>query len=243
MATMQNSESVRGFTSEHVDTMRYDGSSASPLESSGLLMSMIPEGARLLDIGCGTGSISSMIRDLRRADVVGIEPNPGRAKRAAETGLTVINGLFTEDIPIKYGKFDVIMFADVLEHLENPIEILEQVKSALAPSGRILASIPNVAHWTVRVRLLAGQFDYKPTGIMDATHLRWFTRKGVRRLFDGAGYDIEHFYSAAGAGMSAYRLTPLRLLPYETRSLVLSKFCAVAPGLFAVQHVVSAKPR
>jgi methionine biosynthesis protein MetW len=240
---MQDSEAVRGLTAATVDALRYDGKSTTPHESSGLLMSMIPEGARVLDIGCGTGSITSMIRDLRRADVVGIEPNPARAKRAEETGLTVINGFYTEDVPVKYGKFDLIIFADVLEHLENPVDILEQAKAALSDCGKVLASIPNVAHWTIRARLLAGQFDYKPTGIMDATHLRWFTRKGVRLLFDSAGYNIERFHSAAGAWIGAYRLTPLGLLSYETRSFVLSKFCAAAPGLFAVQHVISARPK
>ncbi len=238
---MQSSEAVRGLTTKPVETLRYNSLSASPHESPALLISMIPEGARVLDIGCGTGSVASMIRGLRRVDIVGIEPNPERAKRAEQDGLTVINGLYTDDIPKKYGKFDVILFADVIEHFENPIAILEQIKPALSATGNVLASIPNVAHWTVRLRLLAGQFDYQPTGIMDATHLRWFTRKGVRRLFDGAGYNIEHFYSAAGAWMGAYHVIPLRLVPYKVRSHVLSKLCVVAPGLVAAQHVVSAK--
>src|SRR6266851_2268425 len=238
---VNNSESVRGLSTAPVSALRYDSRSSNPYESSGLLMSMIPEGARVLDIGCGTGSITSMIRDLRHADVIGIEPHRERAKKAEDKGITVINGIYTADISKKYGTFDVILFADILEHLDNPIELLEQTKSALATNGRVLASIPNVAHWSVRLRLLAVNFDYKPTGIMDATHLRWFTRKGVRRLFDGAGYDIEHFYGAAGGWMNEYRLTPLRLVPYESRSFILSKFWAVAPGLFSVQHVVSAK--
>jgi methionine biosynthesis protein MetW len=241
---MKNNEAVRGFTTKPVDVMRYQGRSETPSqETPGLLMSMIPEGARILDIGCGTGSLSEMIRDQRRADIVAIEPNPERAARAAETGITVINGIYTDDIPAQYGKFDIVLFGDVLEHLVNPADVLEQVKPALNDSGRVLASIPNVAHWSIRVLLLAGIFDYKPTGIMDATHLRWFTRKGVQRLFDAAGYDIEQSRGSAGAWLPAYSVTPFRLLPYDARSLVLSKFCAVAPGLFSAQHVVSAAPR
>lgn len=236
-------ESVRGLTTTPVSALRYNSKSADPYESSGLLMSMIPQGSRVLDIGCGTGSISGMIRDLRRADVLGIEPHPERAKKAESEGIKVIQGVYSPDVPVKYGKFDVVLFADVLEHLTDPAETLEQAKSALTPDGRILASIPNVAHWSVRLRLLAGKFDYEPTGIMDATHLRWFTRKSVRRLFDGAGYDIEYFHSAAGGWMHEYHRTPLRWVPYDKRSFVLSKFRAVAPGLFSVQHVVSAKVR
>jgi SAM-dependent methyltransferase len=134
-----------------------------------------------------------------------------------------------------------VLLADVLEHLVDPIHMLEEVKSALKPDGRVVASIPNVAHWTMRLRLLAGRFDYAPTGIMDATHLRWFTRKGVQRLFDGAGYEIERFSGAAGAWMDEYRWTPLRFLPEWRRSQILAGCCSVAPGLFAVQHVVSAR--
>lgn len=234
-------EAVRGLTDAPVSALRYDSRSADPHESSGLLMAMIPQGARVLDIGCGTGSISGMIRGLRRADVLGIEPHPERAKKAEEEGIKVVNGVYSDEIPKNHGTFDVVLFADVLEHLADPIHVLEQVKSALAPGGRVLASIPNVAHWSVRLRLLAGTFDYQPTGIMDATHLRWFTREGARRLFHGAGYEIERFHAAAGAWMDEYRSTPLRWVPQHRRSFVLSKFCAVAPGLFSVQHVISAK--
>jgi SAM-dependent methyltransferase len=203
-------------------------------------MAMIPGGSRVLDIGCGTGSISSMIRDLRNAEVVGIEPHPERARKAESEGLEIFCGVYSPEIPRRFGKFDVVLLADVLEHLVDPAGLLEQVKLALKPGGRVLASIPNVAHWTVRLRLLAGRFDYSPTGIMDATHLRWFTRKGVRRLFDGAGYEIDQFHSAAGGWMPEYRRTPLRFVSELRRSRLLSVCCGAAPGLFAVQHVVSA---
>lgn len=236
-------EAVKGLTTAPVSALRYNSRSADPYESSGLLMAMIPRGARVLDIGCGTGSISGMIRELRGADVLGIEPHPERAKKAETEGIKVVNGVYSDEIPRNHGRFDIVLFADVLEHLTDPAHILEQVKSALAPNGRVLASIPNVAHWSVRLRLLAGVFEYQPTGIMDATHLRWFTRDGARRLFHGAGYEVERFHAAAGAWMDEYRSTPLRWVPEHRRSFVLSKFCAVAPGLFSVQHVVSAKVR
>jgi len=236
-------EAVRGLSIEPVAALRYDGSSADAFENTGLLLSMIPEGSRVLDVGCGTGAITTLIRDLRRADVVGIEPHPDRARRASERGLNVLCGIYSDDVPKKLGTFDAILFADVLEHLVDPIELLEKVKPALSPGGIILASIPNVAHWSIRLRLLAGKFEYKSTGIMDATHLRWFTRSGVERLFDEAGYKIEAFHAAAGGWMGEYYWTPLRWLSYEKRSYVLSKLCGVAPGLFGVQHVVAARLR
>jgi methionine biosynthesis protein MetW len=238
---VDNSESVRGLSTEPVSALRYDNGFLNPYESAGLLISMIPEKARVLDIGCGTGFLARMMRDLRNADVLGIEPHRERAKEAGNKGITVINGIYTADISKQYGYFDSIVLADVLEHLVDPIVMLEQIKLSLTQNGRVFASIPNVAHWSVRLRLLAGNFDYKPTGIMDATHLRWFTRKGVRRLFEDAGYEIEHFYGAAGGWMGVYRLTPLRFVSSDSRSFILSKLCAVFPGLFSVQHIVAAK--
>jgi methionine biosynthesis protein MetW len=234
-------EPVRGLTDAPVSPLRYTACDVNPYESSGLLLSMIPEGARVLDIGCGTGSLSSVIRNLRRAEVVGFEPHPERAEKARNAGLEVVTGVYDQAIAQNYGKFDVVLFADVLEHLVDPLQILQDVKSSLAQDGRVLASIPNVAHWTVRILLLAGQFDYKPAGIMDATHLRWFTRKGVRRLFQQAGFDINQFQAAAGGWMGVYHVTPLRFLSAHSRSQFLSKFCSIAPGLMGVQHVISAR--
>lgn len=110
--------------------------------------------------------------------------------------------------------------------------MLREVKNSLAPDGRVLASIPNVAHWTVRAQLLFGNFNYKPTGIMDATHLRWFTRRSVRRLFEAAGYEVEDIRGAAGGWMGVYRYTPLRFLPQDQKSFVLGQPCRIAPPFF-----------
>ena len=236
-------EATRGLSDLPVEALRYASRSENPYESTGLLMSLIPEGSRVLDIGCGTGSITSLIRDVCKADIVGIEPNPERAEAAAKKGLQIVHGIYDEHTPQRLGQFDIVLFADVLEHLVDPAAMLEAVKPALTPHGRVLASIPNVAHWTVRAKLLSGSFDYRPTGIMDATHLRWFTRSSVRRLFDVAGYDIESYAGAAGGWMRAYDFTPLRFVPGVTKSRLLSKACAAWPGLFCVQHIVAASPR
>ena len=184
-----------------------------------------------------------MLRDARSLSVVGVEPHPERAEHARREGLNVITGVYDEALAETIGKFDCVLFADVLEHLVDPHDMLSKVKSSLTPDGRVLASIPNVAHWSVRLRLLIGNFDYKPTGIMDATHLRWFTRKSVRLLFEAAGYEVEELRGAAGGWMSLYNYTPLRWLTQNQKSYVLGQLCRFAPGLFAVQHVISARPR
>src|SRR5688500_16972801 len=96
-------EAVKGLSTAPVDALRYSSGDTSPYETPGLLLSLIPEGARVLDIGCGMGSITRIIRDYRRADVLGIEPNFERAKRAEEEGIPVVQGIYTPDIPKQHG--------------------------------------------------------------------------------------------------------------------------------------------
>jgi SAM-dependent methyltransferase len=87
-------------------------------------------------------------------------------------------------------RFDAILFADVLEHLRDPAAVLRRVRPFVADGGAVVASIPNVAHASVRLSLLAGSFRYREQGLLDESHLRFFTREGVQDLFEGSGYLI-----------------------------------------------------
>lgn len=236
-------EAVAGLSKQNVSSLRYNSRNNNRYESTGLLISFMKKNKKLLDVGCGTGTITSTLRDALSLDVVGVEPHPERAEQARTEGLNVITGVYDQTFAQRNEKFDYILFADVLEHLVDPAEMLREVKNSLAPDGRVLASIPNVAHWSVRAQLLFGNFNYKPTGIMDATHLRWFTRRSVRRLFDAAGYEVEDIRGAAGGWMGVYRYTPFRFLPQDQKSFVLGQFCRIAPALFSVQHVIKARPK
>ncbi|SEF49345.1 Methyltransferase domain-containing protein [Methylobacterium sp. 190mf] len=236
-------EAVAGLSKQNVSSLRYNSRNNNRYESTGLLISFMKKNKKLLDVGCGTGTITSTLRDALSLDVVGVEPHPERAEQARTEGLNVITGVYDQTFAQRNEKFDYILFADVLEHLVDPAEMLREVKNSLAPDGRVLASIPNVAHWTVRAQLLFGNFNYKPTGIMDATHLRWFTRRSVRRLFEAAGYEVEDIRGAAGGWMGVYRYTPFRFLPQDQKSFVLGQLCRIAPALFSVQHVIKARPK
>jgi 2-polyprenyl-3-methyl-5-hydroxy-6-metoxy-1,4-benzoquinol methylase len=236
-------EAVAGLSKQNVSSLRYNSRNNNRYESTGLLISFMKKNKKLLDVGCGTGTITSTLRDALSLDVVGVEPHPERAEQARTEGLNVITGVYDQTFAQRNEKFDYILFADVLEHLVDPAEMLREVKNSLAPDGRVLASIPNVAHWTVRAQLLFGNFNYKPTGIMDATHLRWFTRRSVRRLFEAAGYEVEDIRGAAGGWMGVYRYTPFRFLPQDQKSFVLGQLCRIAPALFSVQHVIIARPK
>jgi 2-polyprenyl-3-methyl-5-hydroxy-6-metoxy-1,4-benzoquinol methylase len=138
--------------------------------------------------------------------------------------------------------FDVVVCADVLEHLEEPAAVLARVRSWISPGGALFVSLPNVANVAVRLALLAGRFEYAEAGILDRTHLRFFTRRSARRLVEEAGFRIRRL-----------RPTPIPAelaLPIlgrgPLRGLVRAFFSAAAaawPTLFGYQFVIEAEPR
>ena len=154
------------------------------------LASLIAPKSRILDVGCGTGVITEIIRHQTSASIIGIEPDVERVQRAKTRGLEVHPGILSPEFIKDHGPFDYIVFADVLEHLPNPAEIVVMARTGLKPGGSIVASVPNVAHWFVRIDLLAGRFNYQDCGIMDATHLRWFTRRTIREFFERLGFKL-----------------------------------------------------
>ncbi len=86
---------------------------------------------------------------------------------------------------------DCWIFGDSLEHLKNPWELLEKIRKVIPADGNIVACIPNAQHWSVQARLCCGEFRYEQSGLMDKTHLRWFTRQTMFEMFNGAGFRIE----------------------------------------------------
>jgi len=150
------------------DPLRYDGHLDTPQEVARMLADLVPVGSRVLDVGCGTGSVSRIIADTRNAKIIGIEPNSYRAAAARARGLEVYQEPFTPAIVQRLEPFNVILFADVLEHVADPGSFLQVARRWLLPGGRVVASVPNVAHWSVRLDLLRGRFDYQPAGTESA---------------------------------------------------------------------------
>ncbi|MGQ0679153.1 MAG: glycosyltransferase [Actinomycetota bacterium] len=147
---------------------------------------------RVLEFGPATGATSKVLKE-RGCRVTGVEIDPQAAALASQHCERMITGnVEAVDLDAELGseRFDVILFADVLEHLADPARILRRVKGLLAPGGYVCASIPNVTHGSVRLALLAGAFPYSEAGLLDRTHLRFFDRKGVGDLFDRAGYRV-----------------------------------------------------
>jgi methionine biosynthesis protein MetW len=226
------------------DGLRYDWNATFGPQDVGevaaIIRDWVPEGARVLDVGCATGSHTLKFTHGKKCQVLGIEPDAARAAVARSRGLDVVTGVLDEELLRTRGPFDLIIFGDVLEHVPGPASLLNLAKAGLAPGGIIAASVPNVAHWTVRVLLLFGRFDYKPSGIMDATHLRWFTQKSFRSLFEHAGMKVLEMSPAAGTWMGVYELPPFRFVPKGLRDKMVRWLARGWPRLFGCQMVVRA---
>jgi O-antigen biosynthesis protein len=157
------------------------------------MLTLVGHQKKVVDFGCATGYFARLLA-ARECEVTGIEINE-KAAAAAErfcSQVIVANLDFTpiQDI-LPEQTFDVAIFGDVLEHLRDPWRVLEAVRSILKPDGFVVASIPNIAHGAVRLSLLKGKFEYEKLGLLDNTHLRFFTHKTVRELFETSGYFVD----------------------------------------------------
>jgi 2-polyprenyl-3-methyl-5-hydroxy-6-metoxy-1,4-benzoquinol methylase len=158
--------------------------------SHALIAEAVGHDKRVLDVGCAAGDFAEVLAR-RGCEVTGIEIDPEAARRAERYCQRVIAGDVEQldtDGALDEGSFDVVVFGDVLEHLKDPLKALQRLKLSLQPKGYAVASIPNVAHGSVRLALLQGKFRYRSLGLLDETHLRFFTRESVERLFEDAGF-------------------------------------------------------
>jgi SAM-dependent methyltransferase len=232
-----------GFATATLDPLRYGGLSDDPWEAPALLRAMMPSRVRVLDVGCGCGPATEVANHGKDNEVHGIEPDAIRAEVARARGIAVTCGYLSDDFIERHGLFDVVMFADVLEHVPDPGALLTLALRGLKPEGVLLISVPNVAHWTVRWQLLWGNFNYMPSGIRDATHLRWFTRKTVEHLLASLGLEILDFRHSAGLFTPDYDVFPWNRLPRKFRAKSVHAATRFFPLLFGCQHVLKAKRR
>ncbi len=178
------------------------------------LWGYIPRGTgRVLDVGCATGEVGAALkRQGGVREVVGLEFSPEAAAEARGRLDRVIEGdVESLDAPYPDGYFDLLLYADLLEHLKNPWDVVVRHRRLLRPGGLAVASLPNIGHYSTLLMLLRHRWRYEERGIMDGTHLRFFDRAGLRNLFRQAGYREVRIYRRGGEGPKQRLLRALTL--------------------------------
>lgn len=162
---------------------------SNPNNSHAFIVDLVGANKRVLDVGCSTGYVASALR-ARGCVVSGLEGDPEAAEAARpHLDTLVVGDLEVVDLVEAFGprSFDAVVFGDVLEHVREPLDVLRRSRPLLVEGGSVVASIPNIAHGSVRLALMQGRFDYQPLGLLDSTHLRFFTRDSLEKLFRDAG--------------------------------------------------------
>ncbi|MGN7986697.1 class I SAM-dependent methyltransferase [Pedobacter sp. 22226] len=156
------------------------------------MLQFIPKNAaNILEIGCGDGSFGAYVKKNISCIYYGIEPDRRFNKSAIEKLDHFDNTLFTSESKLPHNHFDCIVFNDVLEHLAEPQIALRNCKAFLKKDGVIVSSIPNIRHAPYLYRLFyLGEFTYEDSGIMDKTHLRFFTKKSIKRMYETLGFEV-----------------------------------------------------
>lgn len=182
-------------TAGHVDSSYFEHGRADVLE-------LIPlEAQEVLDLGCGAGMLGVAIKERQAARVIGVERDPDAAARA-RSRLDALHedDLESDSVRFEPSQFDVVVCADVLEHLARPERVLRRVHSWLKPSGTLIVSLPNVRHHSVVRSLLNGNWTYERAGLLDATHLRFFTRRELEKLLYRTGFELQRLVLKSAPG-------------------------------------------
>lgn len=148
--------------------------------------------ARILEAGCGFGETGRRALELGKCGTyVGIEISPKAAEIAAKNISQVLAGnVETMALPFEAGSFDALLISEVLEHLVDPWATLKRLAPLLREGAKVMASSPNVSHYRIILSLLRGEWKLTDVGVMDRTHLRWFTPQSYREMFEAAGFTL-----------------------------------------------------
>lgn len=177
------------------------------------IQNMVPSNVKkVLDVGCGEGVFGAGLKQKLNCTVWGIEPNSDAATRAEQHLDKVFPHFFEEAFPkINGEQFDCICFNDVLEHMIDPWKCLRDSKALLHKKAVVIASLPNVLYYHTFFKiLLSKDWRYEESGIMDSTHLRWFTKKSLLRMFEECSYEV----------ISIKGLTPAKTIKMRLLSLI-----------------------
>ncbi|HYI74789.1 MAG TPA: class I SAM-dependent methyltransferase [Gaiellaceae bacterium] len=196
------------------------------------LLALVGRGKRVLDVGCSSGYLAQPLAG-RGCTVVGLELDPTAAQEARAFCEEVLVGdVETMELPFDPGSFDVVLCGDLIEHLRDPEAFLVRVRPLLRSGGQLVLTTPNVANWSMRLRLLTGRWRYTERGILDRTHTHLFTRATLRETLERAGYRIVELDFTV----------PLPVARTAATERIAHAVGSLRPPLFAYQFVVAATP-
>lgn len=202
----------------------------------------LPTGGRLLDIGCGTGNLLAQFKD-QASWRAGIELSARACSAAREVADEVVNASIESDaFPFDPRSFDVVVCADVIEHLADPGVALAKAVRWCRSGGAVVVSVPNIAYWKSRIRLMKGTWKYEDVGIFDDTHLRFFTGVSLRSLLKEHGLEVTEYRPVLlpfWPNLRGFRRLPRPIQqPLERAWLQAGRW---RPSLFAYQHVCTCR--
>ena len=211
-----------------------------PNDAHGISLQLVGERKTVLELGAASGHVTKALKDLNNT-VTAVERDGRFAERLTELAdEVIITDLDWLDLRERVAgkKFDVILAGDVLEHCTKPELVLLQLHDLLQPAGYVVISLPNIAHGDVRLSLLAGNFDYRATGLLDRTHLRFFTRDSIEEFLEQNHFDLtEIFASTASIGTTEFG-PPSSDIPLEAINYVQQDRDAMV-----YQYIVKATPQ
>lgn len=192
---------------------------------------MVPSNVkRLLDVGCGDGSMSSWIKSKYGCELVGITYSEAEAEKAR----SIMNSVVLADLDhldsSNLGLFDCVLCCHVIEHIKEPEKLLVGLMSNLSPDGVMIIAVPNVLFWKQRLKFLLGEFRYTDGGIMDRTHLRFFDWESAATMLQSAGFAVQSQYASGSVPGS-------RFLGSQLERLVNDYLLRKLPGVFGWQFI------
>ena len=198
-------------------------------------LAALPKNCSVLDVGCGRGALGEVMRDMGFAELFAVEIDDEARREAAIHYRQVV--ATPANLPRR--TFDIILLLDVLEHLADPRQFFDEILSFAHEGTMILLSVPNVAHWSLRFALLFGFFEYTSRGLLDETHLSFFTRRRLRQLVGTIPLNRDPDWGASIAPLEFLLPTIVsRSTPFLLFSRLRLTLARLFPGLLAYQHLV-----
>ena len=207
--------------------------------SYSMIFNHITDNATVLDVGCACGDLGVVLKNLKNAEMYGLEYNKKSIEIAKKTGAYKeivhfdLDQINEDSLPQYRSKFDFIICGDILEHLRDPKFSLNILKSYLKPKGFILASIPNIGHMSVIANLLINDFTYTPIGLLDETHIHFFTYKSIVRDTCDLNLKVEECDFTMYSKTGSQPINPYPLLPIDIQKFLFKNY-----HFYVCQYVV-----